>query len=497
MDKHPLRSKIRGCWVGKGVGGTLGMPYEGVAGPLCLDHTSLSASAVPNDDLELQMLWLVWAEKHGVSLRARHLAEAWKHYTCLPDEYGIAQWNLARGLQPPLTGIHNNWFTDGMGAAIRSELWACLFPGRPALAAAFAREDAMVDHSGNGIWAEMFLAAAESAAFGCDTPLTAIQVGLQHIPANCRVGDAIRFVCDLHAAGVAQGDVRERIMGRLGSHNFTDVSMNLAFIVFGLLYGNCKFDASVLLSVNCGMDTDCTGATCAAFMGILLGEDRIPSDWRSTVGEQLVVSDCLSKLPLPKTVDEATERTLALSIGTFGKLNDMPAGMTGEISEDPVDDGNTWLVFSESVRSDYTREPDDVMRASVNPERFAEHCHHAAGIHLNLAPTIEAPGDTLYVLTHIRVPRNVDGQLMICADTGVTAWLDGKQVLNYHGRRRSIPSFHRVEGGAAVPLPFAADRWYALKIRLLSCHAPLNLTVAIGDMSGCYIADVIYSATRS
>lgn len=52
-----------------------------------------------------------------------------------------------------------------MGAAIRSELWACLAPGDPALAAAYAREDACLDHAEEGLWAEVWLAALQSAAF--------------------------------------------------------------------------------------------------------------------------------------------------------------------------------------------------------------------------------------------------------------------------------------------------------------------------------------------
>lgn len=81
------------------------------------------------------------------------------------DEYAIAIRNLKNGIRPPFSGSYDNWFVDGMGAAIRSEIWACLAPGNPELAAKFAYQDACVDHSGNGMWAEVFLAAMESAAF--------------------------------------------------------------------------------------------------------------------------------------------------------------------------------------------------------------------------------------------------------------------------------------------------------------------------------------------
>lgn len=57
------------------------------------------------------------------------------------------------------------FFTDGLGGAIRSEIWAILAPGDPVQAARLAGIDAQLDHAGNGIYAEQFLAALESCAF--------------------------------------------------------------------------------------------------------------------------------------------------------------------------------------------------------------------------------------------------------------------------------------------------------------------------------------------
>ncbi len=72
------------------------------------------------------------------------------------NEYGVGKRNWAEGLVPPHTGSFDNWFTCGEGAAIRSELWACLAPGDPDRAAAFAYEDACFDHAGDGVLAAQF-----------------------------------------------------------------------------------------------------------------------------------------------------------------------------------------------------------------------------------------------------------------------------------------------------------------------------------------------------
>jgi hypothetical protein len=82
---------------------------------------------------------------------------------------------------------------------------------------------------------------------------------------------------------------------------------------------------------------------------------------------------------------------------------------------------------------------------------------------------------------------------MICADTGITAWLHGKQILNYHGRQKALPAFHRAEGGGVVPVRLLAGKRYPVKIRLLGCRKPLTLTVALGDAQGRYVSGVQFN----
>ena len=97
-------------------------------------------------------------------------------------------------------------------------------------------------------------------------------------------------------------------------------------------------------------------------------------------------------------------------------------------------------------------------------------------------------------MTAMTVSEDVDGQLMFCSATGITAWLDGRQILNYHGRRKPIPAFHRTEGGGSIPVFLRAGKPYSLKIRLRFCRPPLTLTVALGDMNNQYILGTKFTA---
>ena len=66
FDLEQLRDKILGCWAGKNVGGTLGGPFEGKLGPHNVTYYTqqLGGQPLPNDDLDLQLIWLAGIEKY-------------------------------------------------------------------------------------------------------------------------------------------------------------------------------------------------------------------------------------------------------------------------------------------------------------------------------------------------------------------------------------------------------------------------------------------------
>jgi len=463
------RRKVRGCWLGKAMGGGIGAPYEGVPYPLQLTAADLYIDPSPNDDLELQLLWLCLAEQHGLGLRSRHFAPVWleqmgRGFGC--DEYGMAVFNLRRGLTPPATGYADNWFTDGMGAAIRAEIWGCLFPGDPAAAAFYAGQDAVLDHHGEGVWAEIFLAATVSEAFFCASPTEALERGLRHIPPETRVSQAVRFVRDLTESTSDTIRIRQEIMTRFGSHNFTDCVMNLAFITAALRLGGDDFRRTVLTAVNFGMDTDCTGATSAALFGLVYGPDAFGI---ALPDERIAVSSFLDRSVLPDDIAGLTGRTVKLAQHLARKSAEHPE--PGYPAYVPYVPDAAIAALSHSSWRIETGE------SSPESGRVVE----LPGFHADLSEYCRdfAP---LYLSTTLTVPVDVDeAQLMFCAGTGITVWIDGRMALNYHGRHAPLPAFHRTEGGGAVFLKLEKDRRYSIRVRLLFCRSPLTFSFAAGD----------------
>ena len=314
-----LYDKIYGCWIGKSIGGTLGTPYE--CRQELLDVTGFSSppgKPLPNDDLDLQLIWLTALENHGpLGINERVLGEYWINY--IPpswNEYGIGKSNMKAGLLPPLSGDYNNAWKHSNGAWIRSEIWACCTPGRPDLAVKYAYNDACVDHGmGEGTYAELFTAAVESAAFVEKDSERLINIGLSYLPPDSRMARSIRMVLDGYQKKVDWKTVREQVIKDSDDLGWFQAPANVAFTVLGWLYGEGDFKKSLLIAVSCGDDTDCTAATLGSILGITGGYKNIPKDWIEYVGDEIisVAIDRGSIWTLPPTCTALAERTINMT----------------------------------------------------------------------------------------------------------------------------------------------------------------------------------------
>ena len=341
LNRDEYRSKVLGCWLGKNIGGTLGAPFEWhrQVNNVSFYTQELGGEPLPNDDLDIQLLWLVALEEKGIELNSHILGDYWCLYVT-PHwcEYGTGKINMRQGLLPPLSGSLHNEFKNSCGAFIRAEIWACICPGRPDVAARYAFEDAILDHGdGEGTYAEVFIAALEAAAFVVGDIRKLIEIGLSFIPADCGVAGAALTAVECYDAGKTWLEARDEILRRHRGGTFWnmpeltspadtekgfaegklayDVPSNIGMTVLGLLYGNGDFDATMCITVNCGEDTDCTGATAGSIFGILGGAESIPERWIEPIGRRIKTA-CLNLgelgyfgNQLPQDVDNMTDRT--------------------------------------------------------------------------------------------------------------------------------------------------------------------------------------------
>jgi len=313
LSREEYKDKVHGCWLGKNIGGTLGTPYEGKKYVHNLTfYDPVPKEPLPNDDLDFQLVWLKMLEDRGSEPTFSDFAEYWMKYLSghWYAEYSFCTYNLQRGLKPPISGAFQNYYVDEMGSPIRSEIWACVSPADPQLAARMAWMDSSLDHTGGeGRWGEMFWAAVESASFVIKDVKTLIQIGLSMIPVSCNISRVIREVLRCHENGMRWDEVRERVATVFGHHQPCNAIPNHGFTIIGLLYGR-NFGDKLCKAVNCGYDTDCTGATLGSLLGIMNGASMIPDEWRKPVGETIVPCRQTVTEGLPKTLGELTQRTI-------------------------------------------------------------------------------------------------------------------------------------------------------------------------------------------
>ena len=318
LNKEKLRDKIYACWIGKNIGGTMGGPYEGKREMQDIrGFATAKGEPLPNDDLDLQLIWLTAMEQIGPhALTANTLGDYWVSY--IPPhwhEYGIGKSNLKVGLMPPLSGeFHNESWKNSNGAWIRSEIWACLAPGFPNIAVKYAYMDASIDHGvSEGTFAEIFTAAMESMAFVETDLRVVIKKALGFIPEDCRIARSVKLVLTEYDKKTPWQEVRRMLVEQSADIGWFQAPANIGYVVLGLIYGEGDFKKSMILSINCGDDTDCTGATCGAIMGILYGTAGIPKDWAEYIGDRIItVAVDASYSLVPKTCTELTERVMEL-----------------------------------------------------------------------------------------------------------------------------------------------------------------------------------------
>ena len=363
LNLTSYRDKVLGCWYGKSIGGTLGAPFEKKRQVNDVDFyvQELNGAAAPNDDLDLQLIWLSAIELKGLyQLTPRMMGEFWlANIPCPAGEYAVCRANISNGLYPPLSGsCHNDDLKTSNGAWIRSEIWACIFPGMPDEAIKFAYMDSCADHCGEGIYAEMFTAALESAAFVEHDLRKLLEIGLSKIPADCRVARGIRTVIDCHEAGKDWLAAREAALKEcLPGLGWFQAPGNLAFMAIGLLYGDGDLGKTVCTAVNCGDDTDCTAGTAGAILGIIQGASALPENWKRPIGDRIVTCaiDPSDHAPIPHTLGDLTDRVVRRAIiasyenRTLMRLTEQP--------DDFPDDFSDSLLAQEVAQAIWARSP--------------------------------------------------------------------------------------------------------------------------------------------
>lgn len=233
-----------------------------------------------DDDITYTILGLLIIEKYGFDFTVEQVGEIWLDilpYACTAED--VALKNLKKGIPAKEAGIIDNPYLQWIGADIRADGFGYAAAGNPRLAAKMGYVDAYLSHRRNGIYGEMFFAAAIAAAFTTDCPIEPIRIALKEIPTTCALYKDVEWALEAgpnvkdykHAHDV----VHERFMGMSPVHT----NNNACLTIFGLFLGNGCFTETVANVIAMGLDNDCTGATVGSIIGAVVGAKGIAPHW--------------------------------------------------------------------------------------------------------------------------------------------------------------------------------------------------------------------------
>lgn len=307
-----LADRLRGAWLGRAVGNTLGKPVEGLtrgevetylraAGqwpqtgylpllePLPDGVPRLHPSApiatagrftdVPrDDDLDWTILNLALLERHGRGVTTEQILTGWLDRVPFTQTYTAeraAYRNAIGGLMPPATATYRNPYREWIGALIRGDVFGYVNPGNPGAAARLALVDARLSHVANGIYGEMWAAALVAAALTADNASDALARAHPVLPPRSRLAEALSAVATLHARGADHTAALDWVDASLGHYSWVHTINNAALIAIALLWGSSFMDAAAI-AISGGRDTDSTTATVGSVYGAIHGWESVP-----------------------------------------------------------------------------------------------------------------------------------------------------------------------------------------------------------------------------
>jgi len=267
--------------------------------------------ALADDDTNYTTLGLKILEEKGPDFTTADVGWMWLsslpyHHVCTAEKQ--AYLNLVNELPIGQAPLYLNPYREWIGAQIRADFWGYCTPGRPEKAAELAYRDASLSHVKNGIYGEMFCAAAISAALVTDDLSEIIEAGLNEIPTSSRlaetVGDCLKWRREYPTWEEAFDNMLQTYYGK---YSWVHTNNNLAIVLIGLLYGWPDFEKAICISVMQGMDTDCNGATAGSIIGAALGAKALPDKWIEPLGGKLYTG--VHGFPEPE-IEDLARRTL-------------------------------------------------------------------------------------------------------------------------------------------------------------------------------------------
>jgi hypothetical protein len=308
LTANALKDKIKGGWAGQTSGCTFGGPTEfQFKGTMIQDYQQMiwyddyikelyELDPGLYDDVYMDLTFVEVLERVGLDAPADSFAISFAK-----DDYKLwhanqaARYNILNKIMPPASGNWmNNPHADDIDFQIEADFAGMMSPGMINTASEICDRTGHIMNYGDGWYGGVFMAAMYSTAFISDDIDFIVAQGLNPIPEKSKFYQAISDVIKWHKQYPTDWkqcwfEFQKKHTSEKGCPEGVfnafniDASVNAAYVVMSLLYGEKDFFKTMDIATRCGQDSDCNPATAAGILGVVLGYDKIPAYWKPAI----------------------------------------------------------------------------------------------------------------------------------------------------------------------------------------------------------------------
>jgi hypothetical protein len=284
------------------------------------------------------MAFLKTLEDHGFDVSIRQAGIDYAN-----SKYGVAganrfgRENLRSGIAPPFSGHPEyNGYADDIDFQIDADFMGLIAPGMPQTVIDLGNKFGRLMSYGDGLYGGMFVGGMYAEAFFEKDIDKIIQAGLACIPTGSQYAETIRDVVKWHKENPDNWQTSWQLIEDKYNRNpeyrkFSssgpdydfniDAKLNGAYIVMGLLYGNEDMDQTIIISMRCGMDSDCNPSNAAGILATSLGFENLPEKFRIGIDNNTKFRTSTYDFPYLLKVCEALSRDAVQRAGGRIEIN--------------------------------------------------------------------------------------------------------------------------------------------------------------------------------
>jgi hypothetical protein len=358
-----LEDKIRGGWAGQMIGVGFGYPTEfRYLGQIIPEEElpewqpEMVKGTLDQDDLYVDMTFAAVLDDKGLDATTEDFGAMFRD-----AQYRLWHANLAarralkRGVPATLSGTPKyNAHANDIDFQIEADFIGLMAPGMLQATNDLGLRAGRVMNSGDGIGGGLFVSAMYASAFFESDPRRLVEAGVAVLPPESEYARLINDV--LHWSQQHPDDwtavwqlIQDRWdggepcpHGALDLFNI-DAKINGAYVAIGLLYGRgdfrdtmeiatrCGQDSDLYgrgdfrdtmeIATRCGQDSDCNPASAVGVLGVVLGYEGIPEEYRSGIPDIADETFSYTDYSFNTIVESTMKRAIAMAERHGGRID--------------------------------------------------------------------------------------------------------------------------------------------------------------------------------